>query len=135
MHLIIFVIFGLSIAIFDELDNEMFAGLFWGFLILGTLGAYIQSSSFKRIRRSLKLTKLTCFLSIFLVELIYMNLAYILQGAKPMTWLLVTGTFEKSDDFLTIGATFMHIGILISTFVATYMITSNYQLINNKGNL
>jgi len=121
MHLIIFIVFGISIAIFDDLDNEMFAGLFWGFLILGTLGAFIQATVFRMISNHLNGNKWRSFIWIFLVELTLINLAYISQGSKPMTWLLISERFA-SKSFIVKGAVAMHIGVLISSLMMTFII-------------
>ncbi|MER2999565.1 hypothetical protein [Pontibacter populi] len=135
MHLIIFIVFGLAIAIFDELDNEMFAGLLWGFLILGTFGAFIQSFAYRTISRSFNIHRWSGFLFIFLVELILINLAYIAQGSKPMTWLLITNNLSNSSTFIYKGAVSMHIGILISSLVATFMIPINHHIEEEKERL
>ena len=132
IQFILFVIYGLSIVILDGLDNEMFAFLLFATLTIGLLGAIIQFYFFSLITRIFPLSRISCFLLILIVELVFINIVYHQTEGRPLTWNVTSTILGNSEGNNSKRDISMHIAILGSCLVGTFLLKQKNLKGENK---
>jgi hypothetical protein len=123
-------------AMFDELDNEIFAFLFWVTLTIGLIGAALQFYFFSLINRIFPFTKISCFLLIFLIELGFMNIVYHQAEGRSLTWNVIFNILGNLEGYNLKRDISMHVAILVSCLIGTFLLEQkNLEEENKEGNL
>ncbi|QMU27949.1 hypothetical protein [Adhaeribacter radiodurans] len=118
-HFILFTLFGLAIAIFDKLDNELFSFLLFSTLVLGISGTVLQFLLFPIYKAVVPVTKSTFFIWVLFIEILFMNIVYYLIEGRLMSYIIVSELGNKVNAFSFKGAIAMHVSILISAFLVS----------------